>query len=99
MIHVFYAYINGGLIQKNATPTALKHIFRNTIPIVSCGKIQQIIHLFAANHFIFNYQRHHHPQLTPKQLPPFLGLTTPLSLRRGAGGEALYALYHFTSNY
>ena len=41
-----------------------------------------------AKHFAFNYQRHHHPQLTPKQPPPFQRVITPLSLRRGAGGEA-----------
>jgi len=99
MIHVFYAYINGGLIQKNATPTALKHIFRNTIPIVSCGKIQQIMHLFTANHFTFNYQRHHHPQLTSKQLPPYAWLTTPLPLRGGVGGEASFAFHYYTFNY
>ena len=91
MIHVFYAYINGGLIQKNATPTALKHIFRNTIPIVSCGKIQQIMHLFTANHFTFNYQRHHHPKLTPKWPPPFAWLTTPLPLR-GTIGRCSWSL-------
>jgi len=36
---------------------------------------------------------------TPKQLPPFLWLTTPLSLWGGAGGEALFGLHHFTFNY
>ena len=84
---------------KSATPTALKHIFCNTISIVSCGKIQQIMHLFTANYFTFNYQRHHHPQLTSKQLPPFAWLTTPLPLWGGAGGEALFSLHHFTLNY
>ena len=37
--------------------------------------------------------------LTFKQPLPFSWLTTPLSLWRGAGGEALYALYYFTLNY
>ena len=46
---------------KNATPMALKYIFRNTIPIVSCGKIQQIMHLFAATRFTLYYQHHCHP--------------------------------------
>ena len=32
---------------------------------------------------------------TPKQLPPFLWLTTPLSFRRGAGGEALFPFPRF----
>ena len=99
MIHVFYAYINGGLIQKNATPTALKHIFRNTIPIVSCGKIQQIMHLFTTTRFTLYYQLHHHFLLTFKQLPPFPRLTTPLPLRGGAGGEALSPFHYFPFNY
>ena len=53
----------------------------------------------ASNHFTFNYQQHHHPKLTPKQPPPFPRLTTPLSLRRGAGGEALPAYHHLTFTY
>ena len=48
---------------------------------------------------MFHYQQHCHPQITLKQLPPFQGVTTPLSLRRGAGGEALSALNLFTFNY
>ena len=55
--------------------------------------------MFALHHFTFNYQQHHHNLLTPKQLPPFPRLTTPLSLRRGAGGEALYALHYFIFYY
>ena len=31
--------------------------------------------------------------MTPKQLPPFPRLITPLPLRGGAGGEALFAFY------
>ena len=50
---------------------------------------------FAPNHFTFTYQQHRHPKLTPKQLPPFQGVTTPLSLRRGAGGEALFPFLRF----
>ena len=99
MIHVFCAYINGGLIQKSATPMALKHIFRNTISIVSCGKKQQVIAWNNVNRFIFNCQQNHHNLLTFKLLPPFSGLTTPLSLRRGAGGEALFSLHYYTFNY
>ena len=48
----------------------------------------QIIRPFAANHFTLHDQQHHHPQLTPKQSPPFSWLTTPLPLRGGAVGEA-----------
>ena len=55
--------------------------------------------LSAYHHLTFTYQQHRHPKLTPKQLPPFQGVTTPLSLRRGAGGEALFALHYFTFNY
>ena len=57
------------------------------------------MHLFTTTHFTIYYQQHHLPQLTLKQLPPFSWLTTPLSLRRGAGGEALFALHHFTLYY
>ena len=84
---------------KNTTPTALKHIFRNTISIVSCSKKQQVIAWNNVNRFIFNCQQNHHNLLTFKLLPLFPRLTTPLSLRRGAGGEALFALYYFTFNY
>ena len=44
---------------KSTTPTALKHVFCNTIPIVSCGKIRQIMHLFITTHFILYYQLYH----------------------------------------
>ena len=57
------------------------------------------MHLSTPTHFTFYYQQHHLPQLTLKQFPPFPWLTTPLSLRRGAGGEALYALHYYTFNY
>ena len=53
----------------------------------------------ASNHFTFNYQQRRHPKLTPKQPPPFPRLTTPLSLRGGAGGGALFAPNHFTFTY
>ena len=38
-------------------------------------------------------QQYQYHQLALKQLPPFPWLTTPLSLRRVAGGEALFAFY------
>ena len=53
----------------------------------------------AYHHLTFTYQQRRHPKLTPKQLPPFPRLTTPLSLRRGAGGEALPAYHHLTFTY
>ena len=68
---------------------ALKHLFCNTISVVACGKMRQIMYLFTTNHFTLHYQLHHHPKLTPKLLPPFARLITPLSLRRGVG-ERLY---------
>ena len=52
-----------------------------------------------ANYFILCYQLRQHNLITPKQLPPFLWLTTPLPLRRGAGGEASFALHYSTFNY
>ena len=78
---------------------ALKYLFYNTISVVLYSKIWQIIVWNAPTHFTLYYQQHHLPQLTLKQLPPFPWLTTPLSLRRGAGGEALFALHYFTFNY
>ncbi len=69
--------------------------FRAVFSPISSGKMPQIMRPFAANHFTFHYQQHHYLQLTPKQLPPFPRLTTPLPLRGGAGGEALFALYYF----
>ena len=38
-------------------------------------------------------QQYQYHQLALKQLPPFPWLTTPLPLRGGAGGEALFAFY------
>ena len=90
---------HGRLRLESVTPTALKCAFRNIIFIVSCDKKQQSIHLFTTTHFTLYYQQHHLPQLTLKQLSPFSWLTTPLSLRRGAGGEALFALHYFTFYY
>ena len=84
---------------KSATPTALKHIFRNIIPIVACGKTRQITRWNVPIHFTFYYQQYQYHQLTSKQLAPFPRLTTPLSLRRGAGGEASYALHYFILYY
>ena len=52
-----------------------------------------------ANHFTFNYQQYRYPQLTLKQSLPFSWLITPLPLRGGAGGEALFPLHYFTFNY
>ena len=77
--------INCRLWEENATPTALKRVFRNIIFIVSCDKKQQSMHLFTTTHFTLYYQQHHLPQLTLKQLSPFSWLTTPLSLRRTIG--------------
>ena len=48
---------------------------------------------------MIHYQQYQYHQLTFKQLPPFPRLTTPLPLRGGAGGEALFALYYFPFNY
>ena len=39
------------------------------------------------------YQQHHSSQLILKQLPPFQRVTTPLPLRGGAGGEALFIAF------
>ena len=52
--------------------------------------------LFALHYFTLHYQRHHHSKLTAKLLPPFARLITPLSLRRGAGGEALFPFLYST---
>ena len=47
--------------------------------------------LSAYHHLTFTYQQHHHPKLTPKQLPPFQGVTTPLPLR-GTIGRCSWSL-------
>ena len=44
-------------------------------------------------------QQYQYPQLILKQLPPCQRVTTPLPLRGGAGGEALFALHYITFNY
>ena len=88
--------IYGGLRLESVTPMALKCAFCKTISVVSYSKIWQIIVWNAPTHFTLYYQHHHLTQLTLKQSPPFPWLTTPLSLRRGARGEALFALRHFT---
>ena len=72
--------------------------FRAVFSPISSGKMPQIMRPFAANHFTFHYQQHHYLQLTPKQLPPFPRLTTPLPLRGGVGGEALFPSHYFTFN-
>ena len=41
---------------KSSTPTALKHVFCNTIFIVSCSKIWQIMHQSITTHFTLYYQ-------------------------------------------
>ena len=69
------------------------------ISIISWCDLSCFIRWNDANHYSFNYQQYHHPQITPKQLPPFPRLTTPLPLRGGAGGEALFALHYFTFHY
>ena len=43
----------------------------------------------ALNRFTLHYQRHQCFQLPLKQPTSFQRVTTPLSLRRGAGGEAV----------
>ncbi len=40
---------------KSTTLTALKHVFCNTIPTISYGKIRQIMHLFITSHFTLYY--------------------------------------------
>ena len=65
--------------------------FRAVFCPISSGKMPQIIRPFAANHFTLHDQQHHHPQLTPKQSPPFSWLTTPLPLR-GTIGRCSWSL-------
>ena len=69
------------------------------ISIISWCDLSCFIRWNDANHYSFNYQQYHHPQITPKQLPPFPRLTTPLPLRGGAEGEALFPSHYFIFNY
>ena len=66
--------------------------------ILSC-KIWHIMRWFVSNHFTLHYQRHQCFQLPLKQPTSFQRVTTPLSLRRGAGGEALFVSHYFPFNY
>ena len=73
--------------------------FYAIIRVISSCKTRHITRWFTLNHFTLYYQHHRHPQLTPKWPPPFSWLTTPLPLRGGAGGEALFAFHYFPFNY
>ena len=79
--------------------TPLSPPFHRAICIILSCKTWHITRWIALNRFTFHYQLHQCFQLPLKQPPPFQRVTTPLSLRRGAGGEALFAFYHFTFNY
>ena len=57
-------------------------------------KTRLITRSFASIHFAFYYQQWRHLKLTLQRPPQFRRLTTPLSLRRGAGGEALFPSNH-----
>ena len=63
--------------------------FRDTICAISSHKTSLITRPFASIHFALYYQQWRHLKLTLQRPPQFQRLTTPLSLRRGAGGEAL----------
>ena len=64
-------------------------LFRDTICVISSHKTGLIETPFASIHFALYYQLFCHLKLTLQRPPQFQRLTTPLSLRRGAGGEAL----------
>ena len=66
---------------------------RYILIIILHRKTRHITRWNDANHFTLHYQQRQCFQLSLKQPPPFAWLTTPLSLRRGAGGEALFAFY------
>ena len=73
--------------------------FHPIIYVISLCKTRHITRWFALNHFTLHYQQHCHPQLPFKQPPPFPRLTTPLPLRGGAEGEALFPSHYFIFNY
>ena len=70
--------------------------FRDTICVISSHKTRLIKRPFASIHFAFYYQQCCHLKLTLQRPPQFQRQTTPLSLRRGAGGEALFPSLHST---
>ena len=61
--------------------------------------MRHITRWIALNRFTFHYQLHQCFQLPLKQPTSFQRVTTPLSLRRGAGGEALFVSHYFPFNY
>ena len=63
--------------------------FRDTICVILSHKTSLIELPFTSIHFALYYQQCCHLKLTLKRPPQFQRQTTPLSLRRGAGGEAL----------
>ena len=59
--------------------------------VISSCKMRLIIVWNSPTYFTLHYQHYRHPQLTPKQLPPFSWLTTPLPLR-GTIGRCSWSL-------
>ena len=79
--------------------TAQSASFHRTICLISSCKMRHITRWIALNRFTFHYQLHQCFQLPLKQPTSFQRVTTPLSLRRGAGGEALFVSHYFPFNY
>ena len=64
--------------------------FHRLICVISSHKTRLITRPFVSIYFALYYQQCCHLKLTLQRPPQFQRLTTPLSLRRGAGGEALF---------
>ena len=64
--------------------------FHRSICVISSHKTRLITRPFASIHFAFYYQQCCHLKLTLQRPPQFQRLITPLPLRGGAGGEALF---------
>ena len=73
--------------------------FHRSICVISSHKTRLITRPFASIHFALYYQQCCHLKLTLQRPPQYRRLTTPLPLRGGAGGEALFTSFNNPKNH